>query len=444
MESPNGTTRARGGWLAWHPYLRPGQVAFDLGEAARRDPRGERLHVWAAALFCAGIMGPTSVAELAGIPLIVVTLCRTPFIWRTFGSFVVQPAVLALFAFVAWQACSLAWTPDRSGGIKEIEPARWLWATWALWPVIAHRQFLLKALLFGAALGLLVQALNAVGQWTALESLRWFNRPPHRHSGWWDPVVGGSLLVAVLGCCVGVALIDGAERSHPCKRLAAGGAAVAVVLAILATGTRGALLAAALLVPASSLYVAIGSSRRRQALWIAAAAALLIGVAVAFIVAGGGGSRWAAARTELSAAWHGRFEGDTGTRVLMAQVAVAALRDQPVRGTGAGGYRDFARRHGELSGTGERVHPHAHSAPLHIAATLGVVGLGLAGLGAVAALAARPVTPGQVGLLGLVLAGITDVVHLNAQTAGLFCVLLVFGLASRPPPPEPRPSLRRS
>jgi O-antigen ligase len=442
MELPDGTTRARGGWLAWHPYLRPRQVAFDLGEAARRDPRGERLHMWAAALFCAGIMGPTSVAELAGIPLIVVALCRTPFIWPTFGSFVVQPAVLALFAFVAWQACSLAWTHDRAGGIKELEPARWLWATWALWPVIAHRRTLLQALLAGAALGVLVQALNAVGQSTTLESLRWFNRPPHRHSGWWDPVVGGSLLVAVLGCCVGVALIDGPERSHVAKRTAAAVAAVATLVAIIATGTRGALVAAALLIPVASLYVAISSGRCRRALWIAGLSALVIAVAGAFVVAGGGGSRWAAARAELAAAWEGRFEGDTGTRVLMARVAVAALRQAPVRGTGAGGYRDFARRHTELSGAAERVHAHAHSAPLHIAATLGLVGLALAGAAVVTALAARPITPGQIGLLGLVLAGITDVVQLNAQTAGLFCVLLVFGLASRPPPTQQPPSIR--
>ena len=100
-------------------------------------------------------------------------------------------------------------------------------------------------------------------------------------------------------------------------------------------------------------------------------------------------------------------------------------------------------------------HAHAHCAPLHIAATLGLVGLALAGTAVLVVLtgAAGPAPPlGErwggwdgaplFGLVGLLLAGLTDCIQINMQTAALLATFFALSLISRPPP-APLPALTR-
>jgi len=97
----------------------------------------------------------------------------------------------------------------------------------------------------------------------------------------------------------------------------------------------------------------------------------------------------------------------------------------------------------DLQGEPVRTHAHAHNALLHIAATGGLVGVGLALLvfGSAVSSAMRFV-PGDgpagyrdgpaMALLGLGLVSAFDPIHLNAQTCALLAVLVVLRLPNRP------------
>jgi O-antigen ligase len=438
----------------WHPYLAPHQVEFDLGNAARGDPFGDRVHAWLAAAWCFFVSWPTSIVEIASIPLVVFFLLRTPKIWRTWGSFAVQPLTLAIAAWVLWQALSLAWSPDRSQGLKELAANRWVWVIWVLWPVMRRRPLLIAALAAGFICGNLSQLGHAAGRAWGVEWLTW-PRLENRVSGWWDPVVGGSLLVGALGLHLPAAVLGrGRERL-----IGVGGAAITLA-AILATGTRGAWIAAAgLLGLALLMWLAALATRksritdRRSGSGLRRAgvlAGVLVAVATgAWLVRGPVISRASEARDELRAAWRGDFGSYTGSRLLMWRAAAELVRERPMTGVGAGGYRAAARAWAERAGDqqgpipADAIHSHAHSAPLHIAATTGLIGLGLAMMVIILALhgACTGLPPGGLrgyaagpwtAITGLMLVGLFDPVHLNAQTGALLATLMALCLVSRP------------
>jgi hypothetical protein len=102
------------------------------------------------------------------------------------------------------------------------------------------------------------------------------------------------------------------------------------------------------------------------------------------------------------------------------------------------------------------IHPHAHNAALHVAATTGIVGLMLGGgviaLALIGGVRKNPVAsaPGSeeparrwwegwdggmgpvFGIAGLMLAGLFDPVHLNTQTGALLAAFLAMCTVSRP------------
>jgi O-antigen ligase len=446
--------------LAWHPFLQPDLVQSDLTRPMARDRFGHRLHLAFAVLFCVMLPGPISLVQIAALPLIVFFAIRTPNIWRTWGSFAVQPVVLALAAFAALQAVSLAWTPSTKSGLNELADRRWIWAMWVLWPVMMHRPLLIGAIAIGFLAGNIAQALHIVGLRTGIPWLVWA-RLPDRNSGWWDPVVGGSVLVAALGLHLPAAIMGRGRM----RLLGLGGAAI-TLLAIVATGTRGAWIAAAALL-ALVILIAIGRQTLARRLELAPhrRSAFAPALILAFVVIATGAAGWltvgetvmrriAEARTEVARAQEGDYQTYTGARLLMASWAVEAFRQHPIRGVGAGGYRVWT--HQQLEARGEahltpRIHSHAHNAPLHIAATSGLIGLGLASLvmifavrGGLAQLgdpargegigsyAAGPVC----ALIGLLFVGMFDVVHINSQTSALLAVLLGLCLISRPRLPD--------
>lgn len=437
--------------LAWHPYLAPRIVQSDLTGPMSRDAFGHRLHLAFALLFCFLLPWPMSIVQVAGVPLIIFFIVRTPHIWRTWGSFGVQPLFLAVVAFTAWQALSLVWSPDLKQGLRELSSNRWIWAMWMLWPVMMHRNLLIAALAAGFVCGYLAQLGHAIGLWAGIEWLTW-PRLPDRNSGWWDPVVGGSMLVAALGLHLPAATMGRGRW----RLVGLAGVAITLV-AIFATGSRGAWIAGAGLV-ALVLCVAVGCSAmdtRRARGGRGPGLSPALGLAVVMLVAGIAGwvvlgdsvtRRYTEARQEITRVADGDYQTHTGARILMAEWAVAAVRARPL-GVGAGGYRAWTQE--RLAERNQEhliphIHGHAHNAPLHIAATLGVVGIILAGAVAALALSGGLSQLNECGglgsyasgpafaLVGLFMVSAFDVVHLNGQTTPLLAALLGMCMISRP------------
>lgn len=433
-----------------HPYLEPARVQHDLTQPTIRDPFGHRLHTYFGLLWCFCLAGPSSVVEIASIPLIVFFLIRTPNIWRTWGSFAVQPVTLLIAAWALWQALSLAWSPDPRQGLQELGANRWVWAIWMLWPIMERRNWLIAALVAGFLCGNFAQLLHAAGRHFDIPAITW-PRMPDRNSGWWDPVVGGSMLVGALGLHIPAAFMGRGKW-----RWMAFAGCIITLVAIFATGTRGAWLAAGGLCEIG-ISVAVLRVRPVKRLLTTLATVLVIGAAVGAVVYAAAGDsimrRVEQARADMARAIeHGDFDTDTGARILMAAFARQALTEHPVRGVGAGGYRVWTReyiRERAPEIVDPRIHAHPHNAALQVAATTGLVGLAITGGIVVVALRGGFRDLGLPGpttglgsyaagpafaIVGLMLAGLFDPVHLNAQTGAFLATLMGLCLYSRPAP----------
>lgn len=446
--------------LAWHPYLEPTLVQSDLSRPITHDAFGHRLHLAFAMLFCFLLPWPTSIVQFAGIPLMVFFVLRTPHIWRTWGSLAMQPLLLAIGLFVAWQATTLLWSGDSRQGLRELSSNRWVWTLWLLWPVMMHRNLLIGALAAGFLCGNMAQVLHAVGLQTGTQWLIW-PRLPDRNSGWWDPVVGGTMLVGALGLHLPVAAMGRGKW----RVVACAGAAI-TLLGIFATGTRGAWIAAIALIAlilctavVRQVLLSRRSAGRSRAWGLSPALALVVlvfsaGIAGWIFVGDSMLRRIDEARSEVTRVSAGDYETYTGARILMAEWAATAAVEHPM-GVGAGGYATWTQEQLRLRGRDHlipHVHSHAHNAFLHIAATLGIVGLafallivGLALVGAFghlgpAGLGSYAAGPGF-ALLGLLLVSPFDVVHMNSQTSALLGTLCALCLISRPKLPTKSPSV---
>jgi len=431
-----------------HPYLDPALVQHDLTQPTLRDPFGHRLHTFFGLLWCFCLAGPSTVVEIASIPLIVFFLIRTPNIWRTWGSFAVQPLTLFFVAWVAWQALSISWSPDPRHGFKELGANRWIWVVWMLWPLMARRNWLIAAIAAGFLLGNCSQILHAIGRHWDIPALTW-PRMPDRNSGWWDPVVGGSLLVGALGLHIPAAFMGRGKW-----RWIAFGGCVVTLVAIFATGTRGAWLAAGGLCEIG-ITVSVLRVRPLKRLLATLAMVLVLAAAVGgavYLVAGDSIARRVShARQDMVRALeHNDFDTDTGARILMAAFANQAVREHPLRGVGAGGYQAWTLaqiKARDPSIVDPPIHAHPHNTILHIASTTGLIGLLLAGgvmacairgafrhlgpPGPTSGLGSYAAGPGF-ALIGLMLAGLFDPVHLNAQTSAMLFTLMALCLYSRP------------
>lgn len=425
----------------WRPDPLALQAAFD--HQRRIDPFGHLVHTWLAALACLCLGATTSAAELGAVPVMAAFLIRFHRHWRTLPHYLLQPLILVVLAWGALGAASILWTAGQpEDWLEELGVLRFLLVALAIWPVSDRRPLLLGALAAGFAVGQSTQVLHALGRALEIDAITW-NRFPGRNSGWWDPVVGGTLLCAVLGLHLPAALWGRAKW----RVLGALGSAAAAV-GILATGSRGAWLAGTALVAiAVAAWVWRGRGKvLRPALALGVIAAILAAVAWASL-----GqhltARYQAGRAEVARAFEARdFDSDTGARILMAWWAVEAMQDRPLTGVGLGGYRPWTRAHvaaQQIDPATRRFHAHAHNALLHAGATLGIPGLALAiafVLLAVRGSARRQPGDGPTGyargpcfaLLGLLMVSPFDVVHVNSQTAALLAVLTVFAVGVRP------------
>lgn len=394
------------------------QLGFERQHAA--DELGTRVHLVMAAVALAASAGPTSPPEIAWALLAVYSLVRLHNTWRCFPALLRQPQILMLFAFAAWQYLSVLWSPDRSEGLDHAGAARFILIPLALWPVMDRSRALLFALAAGWVLGWLAQLGHATG-------LIAFDRAADRISGWWDPAVAGTMLMVPLGLALGAA---GFGPGLAVRAAGALGLAASLV-SILATGTRSAWIAAAGLIP---LAAAAWFLRVR----LAAPIKLAVALAVVLVTAGGAAALWQPISSRFDEAAtalqriteEGDYETSTGRRVLMYRIAADAFLDAPLLGHGSGSFAHYWETWNQQHERTGTVLAHAHCAPLHIAATTGLVGLALAAATVFFTLrsAARHARSGNAGpllaLLGILFISVFDAVHINAQTAMLLCALI--------------------
>lgn len=438
---------------ALYPYTRE-EIAARLAAVRERDPVGDRMHAAFGMAWCFLATWPTTVVEFAGLPLIVIFLLRLPKLWRVLPMVFLQPLFLLVLAFVLWQTVAIAWSPDPWNGLEEVGANRWAWSLIALWPVIERRRWFIGALAAGFLLGHVTQVVHGLGVHFDVEWMQW-DRKPHRNSGWWRPVVSGSILAGALGLHLPVALMGRGRW-----RLVGIAGSLVTMLGLLATGTRGGWIAGAGLVVVVGAVAAVTARRRRRSLAPLAVALALTAAAgaVAWMAIGESVQRRfeAGVREVTGAIEHKRFRTDTGARLLMWWWAAEALSERPLTGIGTGGYRAWTIANLERQGidpSERNLHSHAHSASFHIAATTGLIGLAIAVMVAVVAVrgAFKGLPPPGLewydagpgfALIGMLLAGTFDPVHLNSQSGAHLAILLSLSLWPRPStalPPDPTP-----
>lgn len=426
-----------------------GWVETDKAERAfermhRRDRVGDRVHLALAMLGAACLVGPTSVTELAFAPVLVFFFVRAFNAGPTWIHWLGQPVMLGTLALAAWQGVALAWSPDKALGLDQMAPLRWVMLGVLIWPVIERRRWIIGALIVGFVVGNLSQVGHAVGRAAEIGWLTW-PRLPYRNSGWWDPVVGGSLLTAALGLHLPAVLMGRGKTRALAITLS-----LVTVAGLFATGTRGAWIASiALVLVVFVVSLGVRKARSGRALsvhtaWVGAIVALGALAAAWFAAGETIVTRATEARHEIAAAMDGDYSTDTGRRIAMAIWAARAIAAHPVIGVGTGGYHAWVREQDPHAD----VHDHAHNALLQLAATSGLVGVALgvfiiiAGVrGGVLGLDRESVGTYDAGpvfsLVGLVLAGAFDAVHLDSQTAALLGLLLGLCPCWRPGMPAP-------
>ncbi|MCC6971481.1 MAG: O-antigen ligase family protein [Phycisphaerales bacterium] len=448
------TGRSISAWLSGKRQARlPALVAScESASPGTFDALNSRVCLWAACVWCFLVAFPTTAVEWAGVPLVIASLIGVRRIWRVAWRSLFTPEFIFPALFAAWQFVTLLWSTDAKLGAGQAGACRWLWSIVLLAPVMAHRRALIAALALGFLVGNASQLLHALGTHFNIAAITW-NRLPGRNSGWWDPVVGGSLLTAALGLHLPTA-IAGRGRSFITALLAC----IITLVAILATGTRGAILAAATLIFVIAILALFRTSSRRT---------VVMRLAVVLVLAGAGiGAAWpkigpplrARIDTGIKEARSAFDETDTiastttdtGARVAMARWSAASFISRPIAGVGAGSMRSIFRDHWSHLGMPPSQsfgHSHAHNTYLHILATTGLIGAALA-LAAIAIALRNALRRAAnfgsydaapfAALVGLLLVGAFDTIHVNSQTAALLTLLLSLSTAWKPPePPTP-------
>jgi len=395
-----------------------------------RDRIGDRLHLLFACIAMVGIGGPVSMVDIAVLPLavfFVVRVLNTFPIWiHGFG----QPVVLCGILLAGWMGVSLLWSSDPAAGLEHMSELRWLAMIGFVYPVIEHRKLLIGCLCFGFFAGNVVQvidAFNGFGNAWLAERLWHY---PERVSGWWDPAVGGSMLVAAVGLYLPIAIF-GQEWTK--TRLIGVLGFLISIAGLIATGTRGAWIAAiGMCVLAGIIGIVVRRWSRK---------AVVIGSVIAIVGVGIGGAavwnvqsvsdRVTNAQEELALAMDGNYLTSMGVRVSLVTQAIDAGASHPFGGLGAGGFGEWMR---EMTPDQLDNHSHPHSSVLRLFAEQGVPGVLIGVLLVVVLLTAswRCVGSDDRGtllmgpfyaVLGVVLVSAFDSVLLNVNTAALIGAL---------------------
>lgn len=432
----------------------PEQIESLFSRQRTEDPLGIRIHFALALLACLMAGGPTTVTDLAALPVLICFLIRMTGWHGMLEPLVFDRVFRLLLAWGAWLGLSILWSAGRTGGsrawLNDIQGLHFLTLALLLWPVLDRRTWLIAALMLGIICGQISQLVHLAGESLHIPAIS-FHRNPGRISGWWDPVVGGDVLCAGLGLWLAPALFGASRSWRIAGRIGVGATLACIAL----TGTRGAWIgAAALLVIAGCIAAWRITPRRRLIVpTIALAAVCLLGAAGAWLAAGPKiADRLNSGIDEVGSVFReGKYDSDTGMRLAMWRWAAIEFKANPIVGVGAGGYAPWAR---EAISKGQSTlpppHDHAHSWLLHTAATLGTVGLLLLGFLVICAILGGLRTPAPdrqctvnarrqslgfgpaLALIGLVCAGLFDSITINQQTSYMFYLLVALCLPSRP------------
>lgn len=447
--------------MAWTRFT-PGEVDDLFAGLRARDPLGHRVHTVFACAGCFFAGWPTTWLEVGWVGVLTCCLVRMLSHHRILGPLVWEWPLRLMLLWLAWSGLSLVWTAGtRQEWLEEWGVIRYALLIPALWPVMNERRWLIAALAAGVLCGNFSQVAHAVGRAAEIDWLTW-SRFEDRNSGWWDPVVGGSVLCGALGLHLGGLVLGRSAR----QRVVGGALAVVTLAAIAATGTRGAWIGAAGLAGFAVLLAvwrAVFGRRERTDLKVSGTR-VVIGAVVALACAG---AVWFAAgptivsraretRAEMDRAMQGDLSTFTGQRLAMWGWSWRAVQEHPLRGVGAGGFRAWAD---ECKAADARtrdepvrkpmLHGHAHSWFIHAAAATGVVGLLLMlALLAVCVRNGLGRGPGRgramgydagpaLALLGLAAAGLFDTIHVNQQTSYWLWLLVALCMQIRPAEHEP-------
>ena len=394
------------------------QGAFD---AQRADTPGLRAHLICGIVFCLSVSMPFPMPDIGLGILLAAFVLRLRAEGRVLWALTAQLGFLVGAAWAIWVAIGAI--GNGEAGFKELSHLRWALAVIALWPIIEHRATLLAWWLLGFAIGHATQMVQLLDQSLALglnEALGLWDRDPQRISGWWPPVVAGTVLVGVLGARMALA------RQRP--RAAAIAWVVLTIAGLLLTGTRGGWLAMAGLLGLFALVTLLRSRlpipARLGIVGAAALAATIVGVVLA------GTPRAERGVAEVRSALAGDFDSDTGARLFMWRQAARAFAESPVTGTGTGGYEAWAEADAQRLDDPPpdwRIHAHAHGAVPHIAATHGLIGLGLFGLLAWVGLAGgrdAGGSPGAWAIAGVLLASAFESIVASSGVSAHWWLLL--------------------
>ena len=137
--------------VAWPPpHPRDADaVNQTLAYARARDPYGDAIHTAYAMAYLFTLPLGTSPKDIVWAGLGICALVRFPFIWRCYTTLLRNPLAWLMVAWTAWQALSMAWSPDRAAGFDELAAFRVLAGPLLLWPVLDRATWLIGALLVG-------------------------------------------------------------------------------------------------------------------------------------------------------------------------------------------------------------------------------------------------------------------------------------------------------
>lgn len=343
------------------------EIAARFAQQRRADPFGLRLHLWAGVIACFSAALPTAFVTWGALPLMLVWLVRMWTHHRILGPLWWDSTARAAAAWSAWLLLTLLWSGDSRAGLEEAHVLAFLLLIPALYPVLDRAPVLMAALGAGFVLSLGVQGLHALdvavhagmkGESAAPTWINW-GRLPGRLSGWWDPVVGGSLLCGFLGVAIGVA----ARARAAARRVGAALVVLMTLAGILATGTRGAWIGGAITLGIGVLITlwcwmndgALGrATPRRRAAIVLSMLVALSGIAGAGVLAVWKvpplRARFDEGRREVrETLQRGDYTSFTGARLAMWEWAMAAWRCHPIVGVGAGGYQAWVREQTALA-----------------------------------------------------------------------------------------------
>lgn len=339
------------------------------------DPIVHHIHTGLGMLFLFTLPLATAPKEIAFVALLVCTCVRLPKTWRSYGTFLKAPVLIALITWVLWHVISLMWSLDPVQGWDEIRAQRMLVLPLLLWPILDRIPWLIGAFL----LGVLAQNGAQVLQGTEL-----FSRRPEegtgRLGGWINPIHTGAFCVAAM--CFNLSAV---LNSRGLIRWASLILLAIAAVALIATGSRGPWLSAAVALPVMVLYVLIRRPHlRRTALILAIAAPLAAAAAWPWAQHGITTRITAASKEAQDAREHGIYWTSVGCRIGMTRWATDMFKQHPLFGLGAGSYftaqaanSDYQAGRARSRNEYERsymTHAHPHSMYLYTLACTGAVG----------------------------------------------------------------------